>query len=101
MYQINTLGLSKDIERSEEPLQKNSQAVDVLGIGTGNLDLGSRKDIALLEVLYAPNILSNLFIIRCSALRKVEVRFKGTQVHVLNEHVKLVGVINKNSYASL
>lgn len=77
----------------------NNQSVDVLGLGTYDLDLGGRKVMPFTKVLYAPVIIHNLLNIHMLPLCKIKVNCKDAKVYVIEIESILIGNINKNLYA--
>src|SRR4051812_17741618 len=77
----------------------NGQLVDVLGMGTCEVDFGSGHILALTNVLYAPEIVHNLMSIRKLTECGNKVHFEGTNVIVkCNCGFNFSGFVNENLY---
>src|SRR5438270_549399 len=77
----------------------NGQVVDVLGMGTCEVDFGSGHILALTNVLYAPEIVHNLMSIRKLTECGNKVHFEGTNVIIKCDNgFNISGFINGNLY---
>lgn len=61
----------------------NRLDVYVIGMSTFNLDLGSRPNLLLLELLHAPKVVKNIPSIHKLVANNMEVSFKDNNIYVM------------------